>query len=457
MSKPKFYLSNEHTGLGTYHPTNVGSLIAQLKLALCDGFNLKSVSTLTRTSTTANVYVSTGHGFKDKQVVLIAGANETAYNGEYEITYVDANNFTYTVAGSPATPATGTITAKAASLGWTAIYSTSDTLIVQSPAGEGCLYRLYEPANGVVPWQGGDLYPAVQYRAVEVNELWYGDSSGNYIETCRGYIYKGMSGAGSSSAQWGLVGDDRGFHVLVQDPYDVFSGGTRAAYHKYQPYYFGELVCPQTYDELPFRSGMLADTGYNTAANYGYDSHSPIGTTSRASGSPVGNSSNYWWRSGKSFGAARHQQPLVLGDGQNGQSYRLWGIRRGWPVILDPWDVTGSQGTGRHFSGPFTGQQQIHMSSPWMLYVGSYLLGKVPGVATVNWMPSEAKGYEFLSPYASSGATNRTGLVIRGFWSENHPSGTGGTQIAVLGTGQFLGNGGSNYVTLGFDLTGEWR
>jgi hypothetical protein len=39
------------------------------------------------------------------------GANENEYNGAFSVVVDDANTFHYTVAGSPATPATGTITA----------------------------------------------------------------------------------------------------------------------------------------------------------------------------------------------------------------------------------------------------------------------------------------------------------------------------------------------------------
>jgi hypothetical protein len=42
---------------------------------------------------------------------MIAGANETEYNGTFAITATGSNTFTYTVTGTPATPATGTITA----------------------------------------------------------------------------------------------------------------------------------------------------------------------------------------------------------------------------------------------------------------------------------------------------------------------------------------------------------
>lgn len=61
---------------------------------------------ITRSGSTATVD-HPGHGFtRSDQKVLIAGAAETEYNGVHSITVVDADTYTYTVSGTPATPAT---------------------------------------------------------------------------------------------------------------------------------------------------------------------------------------------------------------------------------------------------------------------------------------------------------------------------------------------------------------
>lgn len=70
----------------------------------------KSVTSITRSDTTATV-TATAHGFSDGDPVLMAGAGQADYNGIKQISYVDANTFRFEVANSPATPATGTITA----------------------------------------------------------------------------------------------------------------------------------------------------------------------------------------------------------------------------------------------------------------------------------------------------------------------------------------------------------
>ena len=64
--------------------------------------------TITRASTTATV-AHTAHGLATGNKVVIRGAAQQEYNGVYTITVTGANAYTYTVSGTPATPATGTI------------------------------------------------------------------------------------------------------------------------------------------------------------------------------------------------------------------------------------------------------------------------------------------------------------------------------------------------------------
>lgn len=65
---------------------------------------------LTRATTTATV-VWLAHGFVVGQKLLVAGASQSEYNGEITIATVPTvDSFTYTVANSGASPATGTIT-----------------------------------------------------------------------------------------------------------------------------------------------------------------------------------------------------------------------------------------------------------------------------------------------------------------------------------------------------------
>jgi hypothetical protein len=87
----------------------IGTTGAPLTLDFTLGTD-KTVTSITRASTTATV-TATAHGFTTGDQVNIRGAVQTDYNGDFLVTVTDANTFTYTVSGSPATPATGTIIA----------------------------------------------------------------------------------------------------------------------------------------------------------------------------------------------------------------------------------------------------------------------------------------------------------------------------------------------------------
>ena len=68
--------------------------------------------TITRSGTTATV-THTGHGLSTNDLVVISGADQDQYNGTKTITVTTPNAYTFTVSGSPTTPATGTIVSTA--------------------------------------------------------------------------------------------------------------------------------------------------------------------------------------------------------------------------------------------------------------------------------------------------------------------------------------------------------
>jgi len=72
-----------------------------------------SISSLTRSGTTVTATTTSNHQFASTQDVTISGAVETGYNGVQEITVTGLDTFTYQIATSPTTPATGTILAAA--------------------------------------------------------------------------------------------------------------------------------------------------------------------------------------------------------------------------------------------------------------------------------------------------------------------------------------------------------
>ena len=69
-----------------------------------------TISAITRVNTLATVVTATNHGRTTLDAVIISGAADALYNGEFSITVISPTSFTYVMTGIPAvSPATGTI------------------------------------------------------------------------------------------------------------------------------------------------------------------------------------------------------------------------------------------------------------------------------------------------------------------------------------------------------------
>jgi len=89
---------------------NISASSAPVTIPFALGADI-SISSITRSSTTATATTGSAHGYSTGDQVNIRGADQTAYNIDAVITVTGATTFTYTVAGSPTTPATGGIIA----------------------------------------------------------------------------------------------------------------------------------------------------------------------------------------------------------------------------------------------------------------------------------------------------------------------------------------------------------
>ena len=107
-------VQNPVTFTVTVKNLDTGAVIenARVMVPVTSGVNFpyQASVTIASTGTTATV-THTAHGLSTNDNILISGANEDDYNGAYTITKIDANSYSYTMIGDPASPATGTITA----------------------------------------------------------------------------------------------------------------------------------------------------------------------------------------------------------------------------------------------------------------------------------------------------------------------------------------------------------
>ena len=86
-----------------------GSLFETIASVNLGAIGSVSVTSITRSGTTATVTTSAAHGFITDDIVFIKGADQTDYNILTSITVTAPTTFTYEVENSPASPATGTI------------------------------------------------------------------------------------------------------------------------------------------------------------------------------------------------------------------------------------------------------------------------------------------------------------------------------------------------------------
>jgi hypothetical protein len=97
--------STDNTSVCDWYPTSGGIVVTGGYQTLEFG-----ITSLTSVSTTATATTYGKHGLEDGQIVAIAGATQTEYNGSVTITVASTTSFSYTFAGSATSPATGTIT-----------------------------------------------------------------------------------------------------------------------------------------------------------------------------------------------------------------------------------------------------------------------------------------------------------------------------------------------------------
>lgn len=112
-------LRSTDTGAPTLSGT-AGSLIALLDACLKDGYNSKTPTGITRVGQIATVTFATAHNYAADGLTKVqhSGGDQAEYNGTFQISNVTTLTYDFTVTGTPATPATGTITAKVAPVGW---------------------------------------------------------------------------------------------------------------------------------------------------------------------------------------------------------------------------------------------------------------------------------------------------------------------------------------------------
>ncbi len=82
------------------------------------GSTAMAISSLTFSGGVVTAVTDKNHHMIDAQTAAITLAVEVDYNGSFAVTVIDKTTFTYTIAGTPSTPATGTPVANVSTIPW---------------------------------------------------------------------------------------------------------------------------------------------------------------------------------------------------------------------------------------------------------------------------------------------------------------------------------------------------
>jgi hypothetical protein len=182
------------------------------------------IAEIVRNGSTARAYAA-GHGLTTGDSVTIAGANQSEYNGTFTVTVVDPVLFTYTVSGTPVSPATGTITATPAGAQDVDSENTESALATVDYDGpgrpaatvtQGRAYGLQAEPSTIDPvttvinagdnvrWVQGPGYTQLWADTVLVFNLRYdsGDADTNGLYTTLAFSDTEPSGAAASTVEY---------------------------------------------------------------------------------------------------------------------------------------------------------------------------------------------------------------------------------------------------------------
>lgn len=114
-----------------------GSLITLLNAILVNGFNSLTLDSLVVASNVATG-TKASHGYKKHQIIEIAGATPAGLNGQWRVTSVATNTFTFTTSGITDQTATGTITAMTPGAGWETPFTGTNVAVYRSQSPQAC-------------------------------------------------------------------------------------------------------------------------------------------------------------------------------------------------------------------------------------------------------------------------------------------------------------------------------
>lgn len=190
--------------------TGAGGIIAVLDGCLLNGFNTKTLSSLSVTSGVATATVSGGHGYSQYVIIEISGSSISALNGTHRVATVpDSTTFTFEATGVANGTATGTITAIVATpTGWTKAFSgTNKAAYKSTTSASGFYFRIDDSVaySAQIPVRGYESMSDID------------TGSGAFPTTGQQANYNWQRSFDATGDRlWALVADDSFFYLFIR-------------------------------------------------------------------------------------------------------------------------------------------------------------------------------------------------------------------------------------------------
>jgi hypothetical protein len=186
-----------------------GALIAVLDACLVNGFGSGTADSLVIAGGVATVTRSAGHPFEVDSVAEIAGASVTggSVNGEQKVLSITSTTYTFDATGIPNQTATGTITHKLASAGWSKAFSGTNLAAYRSSDVTGLRFYCRVDDTGTTNAR------ARGYEAM--TDINTGTGLFPTDTLVSGGVWWGKSGnADTNARRWIIVADKKFFYVI---------------------------------------------------------------------------------------------------------------------------------------------------------------------------------------------------------------------------------------------------
>ena len=190
-----------------------GSLVTLLDACLKDGFNSQSISSATQTGGVATLTFSGAHGYAVNDVIAISGANEAAWNSEFRVlTTPITTTLTFAIGSGTTSPATGTLSAMIAPLGWTKPYSgTNKAAYLPKAQYVQCYLRVQDDSS--TPTSANGRWAKLRgYEAMSDVDTGTGPFP-TAAQSPNGLSAAKSSTSDSTARAWWLVGDGGIFYL----------------------------------------------------------------------------------------------------------------------------------------------------------------------------------------------------------------------------------------------------